>query len=830
MMKKIKMSMVEFLTAFGPKLVGDILNRAEIKYLPGEDTPSNLELDRNPFDAQQSAIEGIGRVLANIRTALLNGAMGVGKTLMGIGIAVREHKASGRKTSNVVVCCPPTLVAKWEREVYLTAPGAIVVNCTGSDAITKFQAMERGDHKGLVFWLIADTSIRRHFHSEKIAPCSTPAQMGAVKLAIQKEGCKNKPEDLEKLARCPKCGSFFVKKMSEGKFRYLTVEELARKTNTVICRAPKLEREWKSTRPAEKKGRICGEVFRTNLRNANAPVTRFTESSLVTGKLMENRPVIAIENEEDETILSKPHALSGCVSLAFYAKKKWRSSGLIHLLLVDEAHRAKNDGIQGVTTRWLCTAARKVVMLTGTLTGGYARDLFYLLWAISYRELKALGFKFTDTGRFESAYGAREQKEVVSKDGTARKTPRKLPGISAQVYTDFLVNKTVFVDMADLSLQMPPLTEHVELVDMNSSMRERYDRLVKDFKAQMARAARKDFASLSGIVNCALHVWTSWPDRLRADKIEGKIKTTAEGEESTISIEVEDLEVETTPKEARIIQLIQQNRAEGRKVLIFLTYTGLRDCAERLERVLLRNSINAVVLRDKVAAGKRETWIRKNTVDVDCLICHPELVKEGLDLIVFPTIISTQPICNLYTHRQAMARPYRPGQTQEVRIYHVGYKESSQEQLMCLIASKLDSALLAEGDASEPTLVSELSYSQDSVLREMVKAVIAGQDELLALTSLGKKTSSELKFGVDARTFVENGGFVETALTDPADAGEVEKVDTELITVSEAGEVQVVHVTVTKIMKVGRKVQYVTETLHVDDLKNEQAPMQLCLF
>lgn len=864
-MKKINMSLVDFLTKIGAPLVKNILDRSTILHNPGDPTQP-LPLIRTPFMAQTDAIEGIGKVLDRARTALLNGAMGTGKTLMGIAIAVREHIVSGRQTSNIVVEAPPTLIEKWEREIVISVAqgfidvpmedgttkrvevpnGCKVFNCSGSDAISKFQEMESGIHTGLVFWLVADTTVRRHYHTERVIGTGSVATRDLVEKISSKRvitagesKCRNSDE--AHLARCPKCGSYFKERMREGTYRYLTVEELQNK-RTIRCDAPRFKsfevdsarRDWRSTQPAVDRPRTCGEIFYTNIRNSEAPKSRFLESSLVTGgPLANNRPSVVVEvvsEEDDDTAsVSKPHAMSHCVSLAYYAKKKWRNTKLVHMLIVDEAHRAKNDGIHGETTRWLATASQKVVFLTGTLTGGYARDLFYLLWSISYRELKARGYSYSDVGRFEAAYGSREIKELIRNDGKVARTPRKLPGICSEVYTDFLVSKTVFLDMSDLSLQLPAMNEYLELVEMSEEMEERYTALVKNFRAEMAKVARKDFKSLSGITSCAIHVWNSWLDRLRADKIAAKIDK-GDGTTQEIAIEIEDLEIAVTPKEARIIELCQQNKEEGRKTMVFLTYTGERDCAERLQTRLEANGLKTVILRPKVAARKREAWIIKNTADCDVLITNPELVKEGLDLIQFPTVIDAQPITNLYTHRQAMARPYRPGQTQEVRLHFIGYKATVQEQLMALIASKLDSALLAEGDASDSALF-EISYSQDSVLREMVKAVIAGQDDLLALTKLGKRQSTELKYAVDAATFAKNGGFVVEEVEMVASSEVTVETETkELITVSDAGEVTVVSYTVTRAVKIGKKVHYVTDVLSADDLASSTDQMQLCLF
>lgn len=121
----------------------------------------------------------------------------------------------------------------------------------------------------------------------------------------------------------------------------------------------------------------------------------------------------------------------------------------------------------------------------------------------------------------------------------------------------------------------------------------------------------------------------------------------------------------------------------------------------------------------------------------------PYLVKEGLNLNPFTTIVWLQPDYNLYRYRQASRRSRRVNQTHPVNVYCVYYEECSQETAWALVASKLDSALIAEGNPIDSELL-EISYSPDSVFREMVKAMMAGTDQRLTLKSRVTSTIEEI--------------------------------------------------------------------------------------
>jgi len=71
--------------------------------------------------------------------------------------------------------------------------------------------------------------------------------------------------------------------------------------------------------------------------------------------------------------------------------------------------------------------------------------------------------------------------------------------------------------------------------------------------------------------------------------------------------------------------------------------------------------------------------LRHKPVDhgVDVLITKPELVKTGMDLLDFPTIIFLQTSYNVYTLQQAARRSWRIGQKQAARVIFFSYAGSS---------------------------------------------------------------------------------------------------------------------------------------------------------
>ncbi|KZK27567.1 hypothetical protein A4F85_06795 [Delftia sp. GW456-R20] len=86
-------------------------------------------------------------------------------------------------------------------------------------------------------------------------------------------------------------------------------------------------------------------------------------------------------------------------------------------------------------------------------------------------------------------------------------------------------------------------------------------------------------------------------------------------------------------------------------------------------------------------ASKREVWVA-DQVDrgVDVVITNPELVKTGLDLLEFPTIVFMQSGFNVCTMMQAARRSWRIGQKLDVRVIFLGYAGTSQMDCLRLMA------------------------------------------------------------------------------------------------------------------------------------------------
>ncbi|MBL8511013.1 MAG: hypothetical protein JNM52_05140, partial [Betaproteobacteria bacterium] len=178
------------------------------------------------------------------------------------------------------------------------------------------------------------------------------------------------------------------------------------------------------------------------------------------------------------------------------------------------------------------------------------------------------------------------------------------------------------------------------------------------------------------------------------------------------------------PKEAELLRICLAEKARGRKVLVYTAYTGTRDTTSRLKVLLEQSGFKAAVLRASVEADRREDWVLEQ-VDrgVDVLITNPELVKTGLDMLEFPTIVFMQLAHNAYTVRQAARRSWRIGQKQPVDVYYLGYAQTAQIGCLKLMAKKIAVSQSTSGEMPDSGL-DILNQDGDSIEIALAKQLM----------------------------------------------------------------------------------------------------------
>lgn len=160
--------------------------------------------------------------------------------------------------------------------------------------------------------------------------------------------------------------------------------------------------------------------------------------------------------------------------------------------------------------------------------------------------------------------------------------------------------------------------------------------------------------------------------------------------------------------------LVRRELAANRKVLIYTIYSDKLDLTHRYWDIIARDGFDARVLKSSVPTELREDWVQDAIHDgCQVLICNPNLVKTGLDLFDFTTILFMQTGYSTDTVLQASRRSWRIGQTEPVRIYFASYDGTPQMTAMALMSKKIRVSTQAKGNISDNGMAAAIEEADD---------------------------------------------------------------------------------------------------------------------
>lgn len=435
--------------------------------------------------------------------------------------------------------------------------------------------------------------------------------------------------------------------------------------------------------------------------------------------------------------------------------------GVFGMVILDEVHEYKaGDTLQGFSMGQLAVSAKYFLGLTGTLNGGYADNLFYLLYRLQPNRLADFGYSGAE--KWQRAYGVIEEiQKLEDEDHTYGRIKRrnivikKRPGVSPEVIGKFFLDKSAFIRLADVIDGLPPYDEIVVGVNMDPLQKKAYRELESDLRAAVKSYKMKATGSMLQALLCYPDSCVVFPEHIEIKDKEAQVLTT---------ITARRLDISLLPKEKELLAIVKEEKAQGRKVLLYLTFTGNRDTRHRLKTVLESRGHNVGILPETIEPKKREQWIDNNAHLFDVLITNPELVKVGLDLIQFPTVVFFQVGYNIFTLRQAARRSWRIGQKQPVKVYYLTYRNTMQETAISLITKKLEIALLVEGDLPEG--LAQYQVEGGSLIEEMAKALVEGRTYSGAETAWAnfRKKEVESSLGIGKKEII----FTEKAINSVA--------------------------------------------------------------
>ena len=604
-----------------------------------DDAPSPLiaQLLRKPFPAQTLAIMGVVKRWNEARGAAVIAECGTGKTLISLGSV---HVHSERKPFTALAMVPSQLVEKWAREAFLTLPRLRVFFVDGLRTLTGPVG-----HAGV-------NEVRlRHGRIVREGLRTTLTELRLRKTA---RSARSRWDSI--------CGfpALFVVGRDRGKLSYF----------------------WRHAYGLARCGRYQGSVVNPD---TGCPIylgedgERLLSVDFKKAKLSE---ILGARNGDELKKLRR----------ALYSAS-WQADGtktrrfapvdfigrfmsdFFDYAIADEVHELKGDTAQGNTLGTLAACAQHTAVLTGTLLGGYADEVFNILFRLEPGKMVKEGFEHGEAGvrAFTESYGLLEKIAVIEPEDNAcsearvTKRVRRRPGASPLLFGRFLMSLGAFISLEDISEALPPYREEVVSVEMDAPLRQAYKKLEEEVKT-----ALKEHRGNPSVMSVVLNTLLLYPDRpFRLGNLYGwEFDPETQRREKFLIAETVDLnEQHVYAKERRLVEEVKAELARERRCQIYAVYTQKRDVTRRLERILSNEGIRVAVLTTDVPPESREGWYdRQLRGGVQAVICHPKLVQTGLDLIEFPTILFYETGYSIYVLRQASRRSWRIGQRLPVKV------------------------------------------------------------------------------------------------------------------------------------------------------------------
>jgi len=662
------------------------------------------------FPAQKHVAVALWKRLQIARSAICVGEPGVGKTSIATSVSelIREcdHRGGdlGRgDTRPTLVLCPPHLVPKWVREIQQIVPLAFAMPLNRLSDVTQFARQLKRLAPGTPAYAVLSREMAKLGSGWRAAYVIRKKH-----LRVEGDGEETTVET-DTFFACPRCGH--------------PAYEVEGGQEIVIVR---------NAGYFEERKRLCFKCHEPLYQMIHLNGTM--QKNRANGNGHQNARLI--EGESKPATQRYP--------IAEFIARRYR--GFFKLLIADEVHQMKGQSTdQGYALGALVRACSKTLALTGTIYGGRATSIFFLLHRLSPRVRAE--FKWGDGQKWAERYGILEKvmKRTEGDNGYGtfsgrrrRQTyVRELPGASPELAA-LLLDGSAFLNLSDLGFQLPEYREYPHTIPMAKDQREAYDaleeQLVEELKSRIEQGDRSLLAAY-------LQSLLAYPNScFRAEVVEdssGEFVASAPA-----LVDPSDGNKDRLfPKEEWLVNLAKAEQARGRRVLVFCRQTATRDITERLVRLLGHAGLRADVLKASVGTQVREEWLRRHVGKgmIDVLITNPKLVETGLDLVDFQTTVWYEMEYSIYTMMQASRRTWRIGQINDVDVHFAVYRDSMEHRAASLVGQKLAAAQLLYGDSVEGALV-EQSDSGHGFLADLARSVIEGA-EVVDLGNLFRQVS-----------------------------------------------------------------------------------------
>lgn len=405
----------------------------------------------------------------------------------------------------------------------------------------------------------------------------------------------------------------------------------------------------------------------------------------------------------------------------------------IDFFICDESHNY-NSITSNQTKNYLefIRASKYFLAMSGTMTDGKSSELYHTLFEIDSENMRKHFYEFNSTSKFINDYGRYKEVRIKretkgTKQGAAEKDSSsisEIPGMSPKLYTNFMLDKMVSRNIYDMDVPLPSRKVFKHAIDTPKEILEAMSMVCNQIDASVSNVETLYGIKINAI-NSKLHFLLSYPNN--PDSIPINYKPSTDNFLLAVPPRLIPKEDDYLPKEKKLLETLKKEiDQEGRCVLIYVQYTNAKGVSSRVYDVVSERYKTAI-MDGVMDAQKKSEWIKKQyNSGVKVIILNPKRVSTGIDIIEYPTIYYYELGYSSKELRQAEARPFRPTQKKEVRIYYSYYKNTLQEEAIKLIANKKNAAQSFEGIIDDDILSSMGGAESTEGLKALAKVISTG--------------------------------------------------------------------------------------------------------
>ena len=643
-----------------------------------------------------------------------------------------------------IIMCPGHIVEKWAKEIKKEIPyaKATIINEFSQLVQLEKDGMERKN--GREFYIISKDfcklsyqripAVRKEAYKRVYAFRCTACGAIKDKRDSKCDICGNTEYELVATRHkrhglvCPNCNRLAFSE----RFRY---DEDNMRDQTCLASMPLQWYDMVTEKDSNQRCYYCGEeLWQPYIKNLNPVLGPAREPvwhsmTYYKNKAEKGRVTYWImygkENKAEE-FFGKSIADLGCsggcrkYSPALYIKKKLK--GYFDFFIADELHKAKGGSTaQGNAFHCLMNASRITIGLTGTIAGGMATDLFYLLFRMFPSRMKKHGYKWSSVMDFARDYGCiGTYFSPVGGDafhgkmtrGRQIQPPKVLPGISPLIFSEFLLDCSVFLNLIDMSANLPPLQERIALVEPENDVEKQ---MMSDYRGVISRLKsfeREARVNMGGVRNQFAIAYLDHPYGVPA------IKNPTDGAEICMPKDYRMLIEDNgmLAKEAALVEIVKEELSNDRNCVVYVEYSQdeSSNVLFRLQELLSREcgleKREVIVMQSRYpSSAKREEWMHDRAREgMRVMICNPRLCETGLDfcweedgkIYNYPNLIFYQVGYSLFVVWQAAGRAWRLNQREECHTYYMAYKNTVQQAILQVLGEKKTATAAIQGKFS----------------------------------------------------------------------------------------------------------------------------------